>query len=89
MKWPWEGASPVIVRFFRQVSEGSWILLGSLTVLENGTTHCDFKVDERIVSEVLLSLYRDNVAFGTSDLDGVNYRWEETSNQEQWRYLYQ
>jgi hypothetical protein len=89
MKWPWEGLSTVAVQVSRQTGEGVWVAIGSLTVEDDGGTHSDPGVDERIVTEVLISLYRNNVAFGTTDLDGVAYRWEEIIPQEKRRYLYQ
>jgi hypothetical protein len=89
MKWPWEGLSTVVVHVSRQTAEGLWIPVGSLTVNDDGGTHGDPGVNKRIVTDVLLSLYRDNVAFGTNSLDGVTYRWEETITQEERRYLYQ
>ena len=89
MKWPWEGLSIVAILVSRQTGEGFWVPVGSLTVNEGEGTQSDPGVDQRIVTEVLISLYRDNVAFGTSNLDGVNYRWEETITQEKRRHLYQ
>lgn len=89
MKWPWEGIFTVVVQVSRQTSEGSWVPVGAVHVKDNGSTHSDPGVGEWIVNEVLLSLYRGNVAFGTGSMDGVSYRWEETSTQEKERYKYQ
>ena len=89
MKWPWEGLSTVVVQVSRQTAEGFWGVVGSLRVNDDGSTQSDPDVDKRLVSEVLISLYWDNVAFGTTGLDGVTYRWEEIISQEKRRYLYQ
>lgn len=89
MKWPWDGLSTVAVHVSRQTREGYWVVVGSLRVKDDGGTHSDPGVDKRLVSEVLISLYWDNVAFGTTDLDGVTFRWEEVFTQEKRRYLYQ
>jgi hypothetical protein len=56
---------------------GRWVPVGTLQVRDYEVT--GDPVDPRLASDVVVTLYRDNVACGTCHLDGEVYHWEEST----------